>query len=162
MQPSTVKLLALNAQQRADLLGLSSWSTTFSRPELLVLAGFMKALGGGPGALLCKEGDAETFMGILVEGTASVLKTKTDGSKMTIGRLGRDKSFGEMSILDQEPRSATVVADTEIQMLILPRAEFERLMATEPKVANKFLLRIARLLTNRLRETTGHLVEQLS
>lgn len=162
MQPALIRVLGLSPQQRADLLEQSAWSLSFTRSDLMVLAEFMKACSGGPGAVLCKEGDTESSMGILIEGSATVMKTPASGgAPKPVGRLGKDKSFGEMSVLNREPRSATVVAETEVKLLILPRAEFDRLLDTQPKMAAKFLLRIARLLSQRLRETTGQLAEQL-
>jgi CRP-like cAMP-binding protein len=101
-------------------------------------------------------------MGILIEGGVTVLKTSSDGSDSVVGRLGKDKSFGEMSVLNREPRSATVVADTEVRLLVLQRGDFDRLLDSQPKLAAKFLLRIARLLSHRLRETTGQLAEHLA
>jgi CRP/FNR family cyclic AMP-dependent transcriptional regulator len=162
MQPTPLKVLGLSPQQRADLLEQSAWSLSFNRSDLMILVEFMKACSGGPGTVLCKEGDTESFMGIVIEGSATVLKSSLDGSSKAVGRLGKDKSFGEMAVLNREPRSATVVADTDVRLLVLPRAEFDRLLDSQPKVAAKFLLRIARLLSQRLRETTGQLAEQLS
>jgi CRP-like cAMP-binding protein len=161
MQPTRIKAPALSSQQRADLLEQSAWSLNFTRSDLLLLAEFMIASFGVPGTVLCKEGETESFMGIVLKGEAVVTKTSSTGSQTVIGRLGKDKSFGEMSILNREPRSATVVADTDVCLLILQRSEFDRLLETQPKLAAKFLLRIARLLSQRLRETTGQLAEQL-
>jgi CRP-like cAMP-binding protein len=162
MQPTPLRVLGLTTQQRADMLEQSAWSLSFTRSDLVVLAEFMKACSGGPGSVLCKEGDTESSIGILIEGSASVLKAPASGgAPKAVGRLGKDKSFGEMSVLNREPRSATVIADTEVKLLILPRAEFDRLLDTQPKMAAKFLLRLARLLSQRLRETTGQLAEQL-
>lgn len=158
----TVKILAWTNQQRADLLEQSAWSLSFNRSDLMLLAEYMKACSGGPGTVLCNEGDTDSFMGILIEGSVSVQKSSSDGSKSVVGRLGKDKAFGEMSVLNREPRSATVVADTEVRLLILQRSEFDRLLDSQPKLAAKFLLRIARLLSQRLRETTGQLAEHLA
>lgn len=129
---------------------------------MMILVEFMKACSGGPGTVLCKEGDTDSFLGIVIDGSATVLKSSSGGSPKTVGRVGKDKSFGEMSVLNREPRSATVVADTDVRLLVLTRAEFDRLVDTQPKVAAKFLLRTARLLSQRLRETTGQLAEELS
>ena len=128
----------------------------------MILGEFMKACSGEAGTVLCKEGDTDSFMGIVIEGGASVLKCSSDGSQSVVGRLGKDKSFGEMSVLNREPRSATVVADTHVRLLVLQRGEFDRLLDSQPKLAAKFLLRIARLLSQRLRETTGQLAEHLA
>jgi CRP-like cAMP-binding protein len=127
----------------------------------MILVEFMKVCSGGPGTVLCKEGDTDSFLGILIDGTATVLKSSSNGSQTVIGRLGKDKSFGEMSVLNREPRSATVVAESEVRLIVLPRGEFDRLLETQPKLATKFLLKIARLLSQRLRETTGQLAEHL-
>ena len=158
----TIKILAWTNQQRADLLEQSTWSLSFTRTDLMLLAEFMKACTGSPGTVLCKEGDTDSFMGILIEGGVTVLKTSSDGSDSVVGRLGKDKSFGEMSVLNREPRSATMVADTEVRLLVLQRGDFDRLLDSQPKLAAKFLLRIARLLSHRLRETTGQLAEHLA
>jgi len=162
MQPAPLKVLGLSNVQRADLLEQSAWSLSFTRADLMTLVEFMKACSGGPGTVLCKEGDTDSFLGILIEGSATVMKSSSDGSQAVIGRLGKDKSFGEMSVLNREPRSATVMADTDVRLLVLPRAEFDRLLDTQPKMAAKFLLRVARLLSQRLRETTGQLAEHMS
>ena len=127
----------------------------------MILVEFMKVCSGGPGTVLCKEGDTDSFLGILIDGTATVLKSSSNGSQTVIGRLGKDKSFGEMSVLNREPRSATVVAESEVRLIVLPRGEFDRLLETQPKLATRFLLKIARLLSQRLRETTGQLAEHL-
>ena len=158
----TIKILAWTNQQRADLLEQSAWSISFTRTDLMLLAEFMKACTGSPGTVLCKEGDTDSLMGILIEGGVTVLKTSSDGSDSVVGRLGKDKSFGEMSVLNREPRSATMVADTEVRLLVLQRGDFDRLLDSQPKLAAKFLLRIARLLSHRLRETTGQLAEHLA
>jgi CRP-like cAMP-binding protein len=163
MQPTPIiKVLALSNQQRADLLEQSAWSLSFTRTDLMILGEFMKACSGEAGTVLCKEGDTDSFMGIVIEGGASVLKCSSDGSQSVVGRLGKDKSFGEMSVLNRETRSASVVADTHVRLLVLQRAEFDRLLDSQPKLAAKFLLRIARLLSQRLRETTGQLAEHLA
>jgi len=156
-----MRTLGLSTQQRADLLEQSAWSLNFTKSELLILVEFMKACSGGPGTVLCKEGDTESSLGILLAGGATVVKTSAGGTQTVVGRLGKDKSFGEMSVLNREPRSASVVADSEVRLLILPRGDFDRLLENQPKVAAKFLLKIARLLSQRLRETTGQLAEHL-
>lgn len=156
-----MRTLGLSTQQRADLLEQSAWSLSFTKSELLVLVEFMKACSGGPGTVLCREGDTESFMGIFIDGGATVTKASSGGAQTQVGRLGKDKSFGEMSVLNREPRSATVVADSEVRLLILQRSEFDRLIDNQPRVAAKFLLKIARLLSQRLRETTGQLAEHL-
>jgi CRP/FNR family transcriptional regulator, cyclic AMP receptor protein len=56
--------------------------------------------------------------------------------------------FGEMALLDGEPRSATIVTLTEVFAMIIPRAKFLKLLESEPKIA----LSIMATLTRRLRD----------
>ena len=80
---------------------------------------------------------------VIVEGEVKVLQ----GNRV-IARAGPGEFFGEISLLDGGPRSATVVADTPVLAIRLFKTSFDRVVAQEPKVAAKILTVVAR----RLRE----------
>ncbi|HJS25820.1 MAG TPA: cyclic nucleotide-binding domain-containing protein [Actinomycetota bacterium] len=85
---------------------------------------------------------------VIVEGEVKVVQ----GSKV-LTRLGPGEFFGEISLLDGGPRTATVVAETPVTAIRIFKESFEKAVAQEPSVAAKILAVVAR----RLREAERHL-----
>lgn len=100
-------------------------------------------------------------MGIVIEGQLDVLKRDQSGIHRTIAQIRAGKTFGEMSLIDGEPRSATLQVNRAVVMLIISKFQFERMSNEVPRVALKLVLMIARQLSQRLRQTTGTLVDAL-
>ena len=71
------------------------------------------------------------------------------------------KTFGEMSLVDGEPRSASVLADEKTTLIVLTADDFARLASEIPRLAIKVLLKISKLLSQRLRHTTGVLADHI-
>jgi CRP/FNR family cyclic AMP-dependent transcriptional regulator len=67
---------------------------------------------------------------------------------MEVARFGPGDFFGEVSTLDGGPRTATVVASTDIEVLVLSRFEFETLVRSSPDVAHRVLRTMAHRLRN--------------
>jgi CRP-like cAMP-binding protein len=80
---------------------------------------------------------------VIVEGEVKVMR----GTRV-IARAGPGEFFGEISLLDGGPRTASVVADSPVIAIRLFKSSFDKLVTQEPKVATKILAAIAR----RLRE----------
>lgn len=95
------------------------------------------------GKTLARAGDTGREMFVIVDGQA-VVRTP----KGRTARLGRADFFGEMSLLDGGPRSATVEAATPMRLLVVGQREFYELLAEAPPIAR----RIMRTLSERLRE----------
>ena len=66
--------------------------------------------------------------------------------------------FGEMSILEDQPRSATVRSETDTNLLFMDKNDFLQLTENEPILAAHMLLMIARELSNRLRMTSAEVM----
>jgi CRP-like cAMP-binding protein len=99
-----------------------------------------------PGGLIVKEGSAGTHMYILLNGEAKVSKTGREG-EVELARLVAADSFGEMSLADNEARSASVYADTNCVLVRLN----DQIMNTRPEIGMKVYRNIAKLLSARLR-----------
>jgi CRP/FNR family cyclic AMP-dependent transcriptional regulator len=95
------------------------------------------------GAVFVKEGARSEQLFVLLEGSARVIR-----KGRTVARLYRGDFFGEISLLDGLPRTATVVADSPVRCLVLLRKEFERIVQEMPSVG----MRVLRSLAGRLRE----------
>jgi CRP-like cAMP-binding protein len=113
--------------------------------ELQTLLPFFKLCIVDPGEVLCREGEAGDSLFLILEGQAEVLK-----GQQPITVLGAGEVFGEMAVLTGEPRSATVVARTPMELYELKRNDFNALLARAPQIAGAMSLVLAR----RLQSTT--------
>ncbi len=112
------------------------------------------------GSYVFKEGGHGGYMFFIVEGEVEVIK-QFDEKKHTIAKLSKGRSVGEMSLIDGSPRSATVRALTNLQLIVLKREDFKRLNEEQPAIANKVLMGIATLLSQNLRDTNNNFTEKL-
>jgi CRP/FNR family transcriptional regulator, cyclic AMP receptor protein len=93
------------------------------------------------GSTLVKEGTPGTAFFVILEGRAKVVI----GSR-TITDLGPGDFFGEISLLDGDPRTASVVADSTMLCLKLGGSHFLQLLTDQPKLMLKLLREVARRL----------------
>jgi CRP/FNR family transcriptional regulator, cyclic AMP receptor protein len=98
-----------------------------------------------PGSQIVREGDVGTGFFVIVSGSVSV---RRDGGVIAV--LGAGDFFGELSVLDGQPRVAQVVANEATRCLALPSWELERVLLDEPTLALALLRRLA----SRLRTVT--------
>ena len=92
--------------------------------------------------------DDEEGLYLLISGDVEVRKGSTDGTDgRLLRRLGPGEFFGEMSLIDGHPRSASVFASSEVQYLALSRWDFHRQLRNDPEIA----LRVMAVLSGRLR-----------
>lgn len=148
-------------EERAALLDTPPWSDDFRWQELLALVEDCQVYKIVPGALICREGAMESFLGVVLQGRLEVRKLDSEGVEKTIASLGAGRAFGEMSVIDAEPRSATLVASEPGLLLVLIGESFAALSENHPRVALKLLQRIARTLSQRLRHTSGQLADYM-
>lgn len=103
------------------------------------------------GARIVKEGDIGDTFFVIVEGEAKVLAR----SGRVVNRLRPGEFFGEISLLDGGPRTASVVAETPIRTLALSRPAFRDLIENEPGVAVGMLKHAAAMLRRLERPASG-------
>jgi len=85
-----------------------------------------------PQEYLVREGEESHDMYYLQSGTLAVVKRRGDGEQQ-IGTIYSGEIVGEMSFLDEEPRSASVKAISECTLTVIPRKKFEASMKQLPK-----------------------------
>ena len=107
-----------------------------------------------PEQALCREGDPGDAAYIIVEGKADILKDTVDGP-VKVAEVGRNAIIGEIAILIDVPRTASVVATDELTALKITPDLFYRLIADFPEMG----VEIMRVLARRLEETTDKLGE---
>jgi CRP/FNR family cyclic AMP-dependent transcriptional regulator len=135
--------MRVSKKRRLDLLGSVWLFERCSRRELDVLSSAATALQVPAGRTLAKQGELGREFVVIVDGKAQVTRNGTE-----IGVVGPGSFFGEMSLLDGKPRTATVTTLEPTHVLVMTAAAFNSVVATMPSVDRKMLM----VLTDRLRE----------
>ncbi len=134
----------------------------WSMEELDTLSSYMAGYRVPAGVLLFKEGDVGDSMGLLLSGQLEVRKNDAAGVPQTVAHIVAGRTFGEMAAIDGEQRSATCVTAEPCLLALLPKSQFERILTVDEALGTKLLLRVTKVLSQRLREVSGTLVDFLS
>jgi hypothetical protein len=106
-----------------------------------------------PGDTVVRAGDVGREMFFILDGAAEI-RNKVDGVEYALITLGRGQVFGEIAFLSETPRSADVVALTDLEVLILTQDHLKTLINLFPEISNKVLFNLSLILCDRLRSTT--------
>jgi len=148
-----------DAAEIAELLEGTGWVDSFSPKELHVLAQYLYLCEAAKDATVVQEGGSEAYLCLLIQGRVRIIKEGTGGKTRQLGSANPGSTFGEMSLIDREPRSASVIADEPSLFVVLTAQGLENLSSEEPRLAVKVLIKIAKVISERLRETSGALVD---
>lgn len=119
-----------------------------NRKELALLERACDELQVKAGAVLCEEGRTGTEFFLIIEGSAVVER----GGRQ-VAELGDGDYFGELALLDREPRVASVTAATDMRLIVLAAREFTSVLEEIPSMA----LRLLEATAKRLREADSRL-----
>jgi CRP/FNR family transcriptional regulator, cyclic AMP receptor protein len=124
-----------------------------SRRELITLATFSREKRFAAGASLFEEGDEGAEMYVILEGRVMISKFIPGAGEEALAILERGDFFGEMSLIDGEPRSADARAHGgPLTVLALDQGTVREVLAMDAHAALDFLQLLCRLVANRLRE----------
>ncbi len=117
--------------------------------KLKLIAFISQRLHYQPGEQALVEGDQTDSIYVIISGEAEVVISTADGP-LTVAAIGKYGIFGEIGVLCEVPRTATIVANTELEVLRIDKAFFLQLLADFPAVArvimNELGMRLARAL----------------
>jgi CRP/FNR family cyclic AMP-dependent transcriptional regulator len=163
-EPEALELLGDGTGYRDQLCSMIERAPMFSdlsRGEVQMMASYLRAYLAKKDAIIFKEGEKGMFMCIVVDGRVDILKETQERARKKVATVRPGKSLGEMSLLDELPYSATAVAREDTTLLMLTKLNFEKLGAEQPMLCNVLLRQMARLMSLRLRQTTGILLDYL-
>jgi CRP/FNR family transcriptional regulator, cyclic AMP receptor protein len=144
----------------ADILDELDLFQDFPYSELELIGRYLRLEDIVKGAEIFREGEPGDYMLILVQGSITIFKGGENGQRL-LSYEGRGRIIGEMTMLDQERRSATCVAETDCELLTLSRENLKNLAADHPGIAYRYMFCIARLLSRRLRRASGMMADFL-
>jgi CRP/FNR family cyclic AMP-dependent transcriptional regulator len=135
-----------------NALALRSVSLFVDVPEaeLALLAGRLRRRRYARGQIIFTQGDPGTNLCLVEEGRVRISVASDDGKELVLRMLGPGDFFGELALLDGEPRSADAIAHEPCVLLLLPREEFLAFLDERPGVAALLLAALSR----KLRVTT--------
>jgi CRP/FNR family cyclic AMP-dependent transcriptional regulator len=124
--------------EKLDLLSNVGLFSTLNRKELTLVGKSADQVTVGAETTLVAEGSSGHEFYLILEGTAVV---RRNGRK--VAALGPGDYFGELALLDGGPRSATVTAETDLEVLIIGQRQFFGVLEEIPPVALKLLATMA-------------------
>lgn len=120
-----------------------------AEPELEALARSLQRRTVRAGKAVFRQDDPGSSLFIIDSGVVKVQRTSPEGKEVILAILGPGDFFGELALLDGEPRSADAIVKEDCAMLVLERDDFLAFLDKEPGVATKLLAALSR----RLRRT---------
>ncbi|MBI1865677.1 MAG: cyclic nucleotide-binding domain-containing protein [Nitrospirae bacterium] len=111
-----------------------------------------------PGETVIREGEPGTSVYILKSGSVSVAMSRRDDEAQVLAKLVPCDLFGEMAILDHTPRSATVTASEETEVLEIPEPDLRRVLDADPDLALRVHRALAVIFCARLRAANEKLL----
>lgn len=109
------------------------------------------------GATIFQKGDPSGSMMAVVRGRVKICAYSADGKELVLNIIDRGSLFGEIALLDGEPRSADAVAIEETELLVLERNRLMPFLTANPEIATRFIA----VLCQRLRQTSEALEDAL-
>jgi len=116
-----------------------------AQEQLEHLSGLLHARRYPKGEVIFHEGDVGTALFIIRKGQVAIRLSSLDGKEATLALLERGDFFGELALLDGEPRSTDAVAREETELLSLQQESFHRFLESSPQVALGLLASLSRL-----------------
>lgn len=144
----------MSLNEEVDLLRNIPLFTRIEPSKLKLLAFTSERLTFRAGQDLCVQGDMGDAAYIIIEGDADVL-VDTPNGVITVAQVGKNDFVGEIAILCDVPRTATVRATSDLTALKISKDLFFRLVCEFPQMA----VEIMRVLAHRLERTTSQLMK---
>jgi len=142
----------MNLNEEVELLKLVPIFSKIEQAKLKLLAFTSERVNFAIGQEVCHQGDPGDTMYVILGGTADVL-IDTAGGQIAVAEMKKNSFFGEIAILCDVPRTATIKAKEPLSTLKITKDMFYRLVAEFPQMA----VEIMRELAHRLEDTNEKL-----
>ncbi|HYO57643.1 Crp/Fnr family transcriptional regulator [Archangium sp.] len=113
--------------------------------DLEHLSGLLQQRRYNKGEVIFHQGDVGTALFIVRKGEVAIRLSSSEGREVILALLGRGEAFGELALLDGEPRSTDAVARDEVHLLSLHQEDFRRFLVERPQVALGLLAVLSRM-----------------
>ncbi len=134
----------MSLNEEVELLRSIPLFANIEPSKLKLLAFTSERLAFQEGQSLFHQGDMGDAAYLVVDGTADVVIEGPDGAKLTVAQIGRNAFVGEIAILCDVPRTATITATSKLDTLRISKDLFFRLVNEFPTMAVEIMRELAR------------------
>jgi CRP-like cAMP-binding protein len=148
--------MSTSAEETIEVLHRVPLFATLPEEDLAEVAAVATPRRFDSGAVVFREGDASNTCYVIRSGHAQATREHPDGRTITLARFGPGDMFGELAMLDDERRSATIETLEDLDTVAIQGPDMRRLLREHPEIAVKLIIALGR----RLRETNERLARQ--
>jgi len=130
--------------QRVAALEQVEMLSSLSSEERVELASFMRLAPFGRGEVITRQNAIAHWLYVLTKGEVEVRVRGDNGAEKLVARLSAPNVFGEMGVMTGEPRTASVIAATEVECYRLDKEAFQRVLKERPQIAESLSSVMAR------------------
>jgi CRP-like cAMP-binding protein len=121
-----------------------------SESDIALVAHAMRRRNYRRGEVIFRQDDPGNALYLIESGTVKISRQGEDGREITLTLLHKGEYFGELALLDEEPRSADAIAVEATTVYLLPKAEFKSFLLANPHVPLQMLSAMSRMYVRRL------------
>lgn len=129
----------------------------FERSDVMTMLTKMDCYRVPPHSTVIYEDEPGDFLILLLYGNVEIVKKDNDGIYRQLGLASQGKVLGEMSLIDEKPRSAGCIASSELTFAVLDRNGLNDILRNEPNTGCKILMVLLMMSTERLRDISGRM-----
>jgi CRP-like cAMP-binding protein len=127
--------------------------------ELRSVTKWIRPYKANSGVTIFEEGKQEPQLCLIADGDVSIFKEISSTEHLKIADIKSGGSIGEMGILDDEAISASAIASMDSVVFIISNVDFKKMVSENQSLGVKLLWKIGKIISLRLRKTTGLLAE---
>ena len=147
----------MDLNERIESLSKVALFKGLTRPALEIISRITTEESHGLGTKIFEHGSPGDKLYIMLEGKVRISREVPGMGEEALAILSSGAVFGEMALIDSEPRSADARVHERVRLLVISRDAFEDLLFLHKDLAYEVLWSIVRMLTQRLRETNDKL-----
>ena len=136
----------MNSMERRELLRRIHLFADLTDRERDIILDLMRERTVAKGTTIFNQHDSGGGLYLILAGSVKIWRTARDGRDVTVAVLHEGNFFGEMSLLDGQPRSASATAIQAARLLVLDREHFQRHVLAQPHIVAKLLRELSKRL----------------
>ena len=155
------EVYSMNKKERIEMLRKIPFFQKLKDNVMEKISGLVLEEKVSAGEVLFEQGDPGDSMYIVLSGEGTVLKTIEDEGKKrqkSLGFVEKDVLFGEMAFFDEQPRSATIKANTDMKLLKLKKDDLEQFFMEDSQSASIVFYEVIKVISGKLRDSARELV----